>query len=101
MMLHFSEAPETQIYYSRSKLELLASLDSDHKHNLWIQTTRSAQGKGMIPILLSTVHTIANAQEVGITLQSPATRRLAPNSHGQRRHDNDKAKNTKLDEGVL
>jgi len=34
MMLHFSEAPETQIYYSRSKLELLASLDSDHKHNL-------------------------------------------------------------------
>lgn len=30
MMLHFSEAPETQICYSRSKLELLASLDTDH-----------------------------------------------------------------------
>lgn len=84
-----------------SKLELLASHNSDHQYNLSIQTTRSTQGKGMIPILLSTVHTIANAQEVGIPLQSPATRRLAPNSHGQRRHDDDEAKNTKLDEGVL
>lgn len=35
-MLHISEAPGTQIYYSQSKLESLASLDSDDKYNLSI-----------------------------------------------------------------